>query len=123
MLDGRVGVPHRLPVVLQVLPESKARIIEDPEYTTALDFEVCEFLVLDLPFNGAEHLVDVDPELALSRLVEFRGMKASDAKSRMRNQASRQDRLAKADFVLDNSGTLQHLDDEVDRCWNWIQRS
>ena len=71
VFDDRVGVPHRLPVVLQVLPESEARIVEDPEYAAALDFEVREFLVLDLPFDGVEHLVEIDPELVRLRVFEF----------------------------------------------------
>jgi dephospho-CoA kinase len=34
---------------------------------------------------------------------------------------SREDRLAKADFVVDNSGTEADLDAEVERAWAWIQ--
>ena len=39
----------------------------------------------------------------------------------MARQATRSQRLSLADFVVDNSGTEQDLDREVERLWNWIQ--
>ena len=50
-------------------------------------------------------VVDVDPEIAVERLVTQRGMSEADARARIANQASREDRLAVADQVVDNSGT------------------
>jgi len=38
----------------------------------------------------------------------------------MQAQASRDDRRSVADFVIDNSGTLDDLVAEVDRCWTWM---
>jgi dephospho-CoA kinase len=82
-------------------------------------------VVLDVPLlveSGRDDLaalvvVDVDPEVAVARLVEHRGMSAEDARARMANQASREDRLAKADVVIDNSGSLTELDAQVDAVW------
>ena len=54
---------------------------------------------------GAVIVVDVDPEVAVARLVAQRGMDEADARARIANQASRADRLAVADVVIDNSGT------------------
>lgn len=65
-------------------------------------------------------VVDVDPELAVRRLVEQRGMREDDARARMARQASREERLAKADRVIDNSGTLDDLRRQVDEAWAWI---
>lgn len=89
-------------------------------------------VVLDIPLlleseKGYEGLagiivVDVSVETAVDRLVTFRGFDEADARARMANQVSRDDRLAKADFVVDNSGSLEDLDAEVDRCWAWIQQ-
>jgi dephospho-CoA kinase len=39
----------------------------------------------------------------------------------MANQASREDRLARADVVIRNDGTLAELQGEVDRAWAWIE--
>lgn len=64
-------------------------------------------------------VVTADPEVVLGRLAS-RGVSEEDARSRMKNQASNEERLAIADFVIDNSGSLSSLEAEVDRCWNWI---
>ena len=86
-------------------------------------------VILDVPLlveSGRDDqagliVVDVDPEVAVERLVAHRGFDADDARARMARQASREERLAKADFVIDNSGTLEDLDAQVDQAWTWIQ--
>ena len=65
-------------------------------------------------------VVDVDPEVAVGRLVELRGMREDDARARMANQAARADRLARADRVIDNSGSRDDLAAQVDAAWEWI---
>ena len=87
-----------------------------------------QVVVLDVPLlveSGWEGMsgvvvVDLDPDVAVSRLVEFRGFDESDARNRIANQASREDRLAKADVVVDNGGDLASLEAQVDRVWEWI---
>jgi dephospho-CoA kinase len=82
-------------------------------------------VILDVPLlveSGRDDLaalvvVDVDPEIALQRLVEQRGMREDDARARMARQASREDRLARADEVIDNSGSLDDLATQVDALW------
>ena len=64
--------------------------------------------------------VDVDPAIAVERLVAHRGFTLHDAWARVNAQMSREDRRAKADFVIDNSGDLEHLKSEVERAWAWI---
>ena len=64
--------------------------------------------------------VDVDPVIAVERLVINRGFTPHDAWARVNAQMSREDRRAKADFVIDNSGDLKHLETEVERAWAWI---
>lgn len=61
-------------------------------------------------------VVDLDPEVALGRLLE-RGMREDDARARMARQASREERLAKASVVLDNSGTIADLEAQIDAEW------
>ena len=50
-------------------------------------------------------------------LVAQRGMAEEDARARMAHQATRDDRVAKADYVLDNSGSLDALHAAVDALW------
>jgi dephospho-CoA kinase len=65
-------------------------------------------------------VVDTPPEVAVERLVRDRGMTEDEARARMARQASREERLARADLVLDNSGPPEALDEAVDRAWAWI---
>jgi dephospho-CoA kinase len=62
-------------------------------------------------------VVDVPPEVQVRRLTEQRGMSEEDARARMAAQASRPDRLAAADVVLDNSSDLEALRGEVAQLW------
>ena len=64
-------------------------------------------------------VVTAKPEVVLERLVG-RGVSEEDARNRMKNQASNEERLSVADFVIDNSGPLSSLEAEADRCWDWI---
>ena len=65
-------------------------------------------------------VVDVDPELAVRRLVEQRGMREPDVRARMARQATREERLERADFVIHNDGGLDDLTAQVDAAWDWI---
>jgi dephospho-CoA kinase len=79
-------------------------------------------LLFDSPRVGmvGKMLVDVDPEIAIDRLVQFRGFSEEDARNRVASQMSREDRRAKADFVIDNSGDRDALVVEVEKAWQWI---
>jgi dephospho-CoA kinase len=62
-------------------------------------------------------VVDVDPEVALDRLVHGRGMDPADARARIAAQADRATRLAAADVVLDNSGDRDAIRARVQELW------
>ena len=87
-------------------------------------------VILDIPLlveSGHEGLagiivVDVDPELAVERLVTHRGFTETDARGRIARQASRTDRLARADVVVDNSGSLNDLVAQVDLVQAWLEK-
>ena len=66
-------------------------------------------------------VVDVDPDIAVQRLVEHRNMREGDVRARMARQATRSDRLARADHVIDNSGTPDDLAEQVAGTWTWIE--
>jgi len=63
-------------------------------------------------------VVDVPAELQVERLTGQRGMAAEQARARMAAQATREQRLAIADIVIDNSGTLADLDGRVAEVWS-----
>jgi dephospho-CoA kinase len=102
--------------------ETTRRILEQAETD--------HLVVLDIPLLvesagkrevAAIVVVDVDPEVAVRRLVEHRGMSEADARARMARQASREERLARADLVIDNSGTPEDLARLVDELWPQIE--
>jgi dephospho-CoA kinase len=67
-------------------------------------------------------VVDVPSEVQAERLVRLRGMPAGQARARMAAQASREQRLAVADIVIDNSGSLADLDRRVAEVWAELAR-
>lgn len=82
-------------------------------------------LLVETGLAGAFDLVvvvDAPDDDRVLRLEADRGMSGDDARARMAAQASREERLEAADFVLDNSGTVQHLLDQVDRLWAELLR-
>jgi dephospho-CoA kinase len=102
--------------------EEIARKIEEQSSTDSV-------VILDVPLlveSGWEDLrgtivVDLDPEVAIARLIEFRGFSELDARNRIAKQASRSERLARADFVIDNHGKPHELEDKIALAWQWIQ--
>jgi dephospho-CoA kinase len=95
--------------------------------------ELDNIVVLDIPLLAegqatreerglaAVIVVDTPEDEQVRRLVTERGMAETDVRARIAAQAERDKRLALADFVVDNTGTLEHLTTEVDRCWAWLQ--
>lgn len=86
-------------------------------------------VVLDVPLLiensrypvGGVAVVDTPIEIAVDRLVHSRGMDETDARSRIARQATREERLAKADYVIDNAGDRESLDAALEGLWRWMQ--
>lgn len=99
-----------------------ARRLEEAAGTDAV-------VVLDVPLlveSGRDDMaallvVDVDPEVAVRRVVDQRGMREDDVRARIARQASREDRLARATIVIDNGGTRDELEAQVAAAWEQIQ--
>lgn len=108
-----------------VHPAVGVEIFRQMEEQTTTD----NVVVLDIPLLveggrykvGGVLVVDTTVDVAVQRLVEHRGFSEADARARMANQVSREDRVAKADFVVDNGGTPDDLDPQIDAAWAWIQ--
>jgi dephospho-CoA kinase len=54
-------------------------------------------------------VVDATPELQLERMLRDRGWTREEAESRIAAQATREQRLAIATYVIDNTGSLEEL--------------
>jgi dephospho-CoA kinase len=62
-------------------------------------------------------VVDAPPELQIRRMMDDRGWTRDEAESRIAAQASREDRLAIATYVIDNTGTLAELRARVEQVY------
>ncbi|WP_354639510.1 dephospho-CoA kinase [Kitasatospora camelliae] len=67
-------------------------------------------------------VVDVPDEVRVDRLVRLRGMAEQEARSRMAAQATREERLAVADIVIDNGGDLAELAPRVREVWATLKQ-
>jgi dephospho-CoA kinase len=68
-------------------------------------------------------LVDAPRPLRLERLVATRGMEATDAMNMIASQMPAELKRARADYVIENNGSLQELERDVDALWSSLQRN
>jgi len=94
---------------------------EDTDHVVVLDVPLLTPAHRDLLSLAAVVVVDCPVELAVTRLVEQRGFGRADAEARVAAQVGRDERLAGADFVVDNGGDRPHLVAEVDRVWAGLE--
>jgi dephospho-CoA kinase len=67
-------------------------------------------------------VVDVPVDVQVERAVRERGWTTDEARSRIGAQASREDRLAAATYVIDNSGTFEDLRQRVTEVFDELTR-
>jgi len=65
-------------------------------------------------------VVDASPQIQVERLVADRDSTEEEAWSRMNAQVPREKRLAFADMVVHNEGSMEDLQHEVDKAWETI---
>jgi len=65
-------------------------------------------------------VVDASPETQVERIIGDRGSSREEAWARIRSQVQREDRLAHADHVINNDGSMESLRCEVDKAWEAI---
>ncbi|MEX0847925.1 MAG: dephospho-CoA kinase [Ilumatobacteraceae bacterium] len=77
-------------------------------------------LLTENPRAGLQAIivVDVPTETQVRRLVEGRGFAEDDARARIARQATREQRLATATHIIDNSGDTDHLMPQVAHLWD-----
>lgn len=91
--------------------------------------ETDRVVVLDIPLLRKDGVyavqgvivVDTPVETAVARLVESRGMDETDARARIANQITREERREMADFVIDNAGSPADLAPQLDALWEWVE--
>ena len=105
------------PVVRRVINE-RVENYRDTDKVVVLDIP----LLVENPREGLDGILDVDldPQIAIERIVDQRKMSIDDAKARVSRQSSREQRLAIANHVIDNSGDRDALAKKVETAWSWI---
>lgn len=102
--------------------QRQAAIAADPDHA---------IIIQDIPllvetgqadtFDGVI-VVLTDQDTRLQRLVNARGMSADDARARIAAQATDAQRRAVADWVIDNSGSLEETEAQVEAVWQQLRR-
>lgn len=77
---------------------------------------------VDYPFDSII-TVEAGVEHQVSRLMNSRSMAESDARARIQAQTSSVDREARADFVIDSSGTKEQTKKQVALVWQQLVRA
>lgn len=117
------------PVIGEVMGERMAALASEAE--AGGDADADPVVVAVIPLLASRHVealglravvvVDCPEEVATARLVRERGMSETDVRRRMAAQPSRQDRLAMADYVVENSTSLEDLRVQVAKLWGWLE--
>lgn len=107
-------------------PRVRQRIAERLGEIAADERERNRIVVLDVPLlveGGGDHgyedvlVVTAPEEVRVRRLEEDRGMDPDDVRARISSQASDEERLAVATHVIDNAGTMDELERQVDEVY------
>jgi dephospho-CoA kinase len=124
--------PDRRKILNAIIHPLVGEWMQDAEEAALAEHGPDVVIVHDVPLlaeNGLKDMydsvivVDVPQELQIARLIAGRKMGPGQIRGRMAAQASREDRLAIADIVIDNSGSLADLDRRVDEVWAELSKS
>ena len=88
----------------------------DPEAVVVYDVPLLVEAAVDHPWDLVV-VADAPEELRVERLIKLRGMSEDDARARVRNQASDEQRRAIADVVIDTSRTEAETLAQADALW------
>lgn len=117
-------------LVHPAVAEETARLVDEVSETDAVVIHDIPLLVLPggKLLTSRDHtqwrgiiVVDTPIDVAVDRVVSSRGMDREAVEARMAAQATREERRAAADFVIDNSGDLDALEAQVAELWEWIE--
>jgi dephospho-CoA kinase len=74
---------------------------------------------VDYPFNFVV-TIESGVETQTQRLIESRGLTLAEAEARISSQATEEQRVARADFLVDGSVALTELEAQISKLWQLI---
>jgi dephospho-CoA kinase len=107
------------PLVRQWMAERQREAAERGDPVVVLDVPLLYETRGDAAFDTVL-LVYAPEELQVRRLVELRGMTEHEARSRIAAQLPIEEKRRRAHHVIDNTGSLEHLSDQVRRVWSAV---
>ncbi len=130
VLGGKVfGKPDELKRLTDIVwPGIRKLATEELAQLKAAGHDVAVLEAAVLFEAGWEDLVDsiwvvvVDPETAVKRLGERNGLDPEAARARIASQLSNEERIARANIVIENNGTLDALKQRIEEEWNALQQ-
>jgi dephospho-CoA kinase len=120
---GDEGARRRLEAIVHPRVRARAKQIEascDPDAVVVHDIPLLTETGQAGKFDIVV-VVDAPDDVQVERLTRTRGLAEPDARARMAAQASREQRRAVADEVVDNSADLGHLHEQVDALWQRLK--
>lgn len=122
LLAQRAFVSHDRTAALDAIMHPRIRARAESRLN---EVSPSEIVVYDMPLLAetgqadlVDHVVVVDVPLEVQRERAIaRGLSPDDVENRIARQATREERLAVADLVVDNSGDLDDLQAAVEELW------
>ncbi len=62
-------------------------------------------------------VVQIDPDIQMERLIHQRGMTAEDARQRITSQSRQEEKISRANIVIDNSGDWESTQKQIYQAW------
>jgi dephospho-CoA kinase len=115
--EKRIELEHILHPLIKA--RTTQLISEQPSDVVVYSVPLLVEANVDYPFD-AIITVEAGVENQVSRLMNSRQMSESDARARIGAQTSSADRVARANFVIDSSGTKDQTKDQVVEVWKQV---
>ena len=115
--EKRIELEHILHPLIKA--RTTQLISEQPSDVVVYSVPLLVEANVDYPFD-AIITVEAGVETQVSRLMNSRQMSESDARARIGAQTSSADRVARANFVIDSSGTKDQTKDQVVEVWKQV---
>ena len=117
-LDALNEIVHPEVMRLRAAEVDAARMRGDPVIVAVIPLLFERHLADEFDFIV---LVDAPRDVRLERIVRDRGLEAAEAMDMIASQMPAELKRARANWVIENSGSMEELEAEVDRLWDEIE--